>query len=65
MTTFIGRVGKEKEKCDINLLVIAIEAEVVNSLQMSVVFERGPQREETTKVLLSSKIKRVDLDQSF
>jgi len=65
MTTFFGRVGKEKEKCNITLFVRAIEAEVVNPLYMSVVFERGPQREETNKVLMSSKSKRVDVNQTF
>lgn len=65
MTTFFGRVGKEKEKCNITLVIRSIEAEVINPLYMSVVFERGPQRDETNKALITSKNKRVDVNQAF
>ena len=42
-----------------------IEANVVNSLDMSIYFERGPQKEESRLFNLSSKIKQTEIESTF
>ena len=61
MVSFFGRVGKESEDCHILLEIVSVSAEVTYPLNMSVKFERGPQKEESQRFLMTAQTKKFDL----
>lgn len=49
MAKFLSRFGAVKTTCTINLTIHKIEADIVQPLNMTLFFVRGPQRDETNR----------------
>ena len=63
MASILQRIGKEKTLCTVCLTVHQVEAIVAEEMELTIFFERGPQKDESKRFQLSPKIKRAQLDQ--
>jgi hypothetical protein len=63
MTSFFQRVGKEKTELKIQLVIHNVNAELAQNVDdLSIVFERGPQRDETKRFEMGPMVKAVEID---
>ena len=62
MSKMFKRIGKDKSELQIKLTINAVEAQCIQPVEMSVIFERGPQRDESKKFPIGPSIKRADVN---
>ena len=61
MTNQFSRIGKEKSELRIQLTIHEVEAEFAYPSEMSIFFERGPQRDESEKFPMGPYIRKAEL----
>jgi len=62
MTSLFSRIGKEEQTCSITLVVETVEALVAEQIEMTIFFERGPQKDESNRFQMSPKVKKTTLN---
>ena len=61
MAKFFARLGAEKVTCNIFLVIHNVEADVQSPLNMTIMFCRGPQKEESLKFKISPQKRIADI----
>ena len=61
MTNFFGRIGRSKCDCTIQLLVHSVEVDATAMTEFYLMFERGPQKDESTKFFIGPDAKKAEL----
>jgi len=49
MVSLFSRIGKKEQTCSITLVVETVEALVAEQIEMTIFFERGPQKDESKR----------------
>ena len=65
MTNLFARLGKEKTEFNVKVSFHKIEGTVGTPVQMTLIFERGPQKDETEKFEMGPEITSAELDKTF
>ena len=65
MAKFFDRLGKGKESCQIRLTIHKVEADVVQPLNFTLCFVRGPQRDESNRFEIIPSNREAEINQTF
>lgn len=65
MSKFFSRITKDKQDCTITLTIHKLEAEVNQPLEMSIIFERGPQKVATKKFMMQKEVCAIEIEETF